>query len=103
MEEAGNLPRANSKAILAGIERVSEILDGGEPDSINAIQELLREGEVEWDVEECFLGDGEWDPEKGEFQGAPVWDCVRAALGMLRTRIRKVMLCLPSSACPICI
>ena len=72
------------EALLDGIERVSAIINGGEVDSIGA---LLRQGALDPAVEKCFLGDGKWDPEQQEFEGAPDWDCVRAALAILSTTL----------------
>jgi len=73
---------------LAGIERVTAIIDGGELDSektalITVL--LLEEGALDLAVAKCFHGeDGKWDPKKRGFQGAPDWGSVRERLTNLR-------------------
>ncbi|KAJ1496245.1 hypothetical protein T484DRAFT_1874618 [Baffinella frigidus] len=84
-----SLTDEHKEVILAGIEEVEAILDRGGLDSAKttALSELLGKGGVDPAVAECFLGDGKWDPDQSQFQGAPVWDCVRTALGILKTTV----------------
>ena len=98
MEEAG-LPAArneDTEALLAGIARVLAIINGGElTDSeeiqsalkITEIGDLLRKRALDPAIAACFHGDGKWVPEQQKFEGLPVWDCVRTALGILSTTV----------------
>ncbi|KAJ1496247.1 hypothetical protein T484DRAFT_1874620, partial [Baffinella frigidus] len=86
-----SLTDEHSKVMWAGIEEVEAILDRGGLDSAKttALSELLGKGGVDPAVAECFLGDGKWDPDQSQFEGAPVWDCVRTALENLKTVLEE--------------
>ena len=91
LEAAGlaSITPQRKEFILAGIKGVEAILDGGGLDSAKtaAIGQRLREGLEDNAVAECFLDDGQWDPDQRQFQGIPVWDCVRTALRNLKTTV----------------
>ncbi|KAJ1479118.1 hypothetical protein T484DRAFT_2896690 [Baffinella frigidus] len=83
------LDEARKEAILAGIARVASILDSTGLDSMktDTIGQMLRTGTLDLCIIECFLGDGQWDPDRCRFEGAPDWGCVRRALEVLREAV----------------
>ena len=88
-EECEFLTAARKEDILAGIEEVAAVLDQSGLDSmkIDTLGKLLRTGALDLWITECFLGDGQWDPERCRFEGAPDWDSVRRTLETLREAV----------------
>ncbi|KAJ1486810.1 hypothetical protein T484DRAFT_1890017, partial [Baffinella frigidus] len=93
LEAAGlaSLTDERTAVIWAGIAEVEVILENGGLDSnkTTVLSELLGREGVDPAVAECFLDDGKWDPDQRQFQGAPVWDCVRTALENLKTVLEE--------------
>jgi hypothetical protein len=88
-EDCEFLTEARKEDILAGIDEVAAVLDQSGLDSMktDTIGKLLRTGALDLSITECFLGDGQWDPERCRFEGAPDWDSVRRALETLREAV----------------
>ena len=99
-----SLTPALKTAILAGVGQVVGILDAGGPDSnlTSVLGKLLREDELDIEVEKCFLGDGKWDQSKGRFEEAPDWESVRKALAILKTTTNGTVLALSPHAMYVC-
>jgi len=83
------LTPARKEAILTGISEMLEIMKERSLDSMKTdmIRRMLCSGTVDLTVMECFLGDGQWNPEMSRFDGAPDWDEVQRALEALRESV----------------
>jgi len=88
-EDCEFLTAARKEDILDGIDQVAAVLDQSGLDSMktDTLGKLLRTGMLDLSITECFIGDGQWDPERCRFEGAPDWDSVRRALEALREAV----------------